>query len=251
MVLAVSLLPDWESWGTATGGATAQAVARIVLVVLAAGVAGLLGAPVLRRLPVPAEDDGAPAADYRLLASWRVLPAVLATVTAALAAGVVCSLPWPLVPASLAVVMVAPLLGYVDLRTHLLPDPLTLAATVVATAALVACCVAAGRPGALLLALACAVGCGLAFLVLALLGAGIGLGDVKLVVVLAGTAGVLGVGSVLLMLVASVVIGGAVALALVVRGRLGRRDPVAFGPCLLLGWWVAVLWSGLALVTVT
>lgn len=64
---------------------------------------------------------------------------------------------------------------------------------------------------------------------------GLGLGDVKLVAVLGMSLGWLGWGEVALGALLGFVIGAVVGLALVLGGRVGRRDHLPFGPFLAAG----------------
>jgi leader peptidase (prepilin peptidase)/N-methyltransferase len=71
--------------------------------------------------------------------------------------------------------------------------------------------------------------------------AGLGLGDVKLAVPLAIGLGLVGPVNAALGLVIAFASGGLAALIVLVRTR--RRDAqLAFGPWLLLGFWVAAVW---------
>jgi leader peptidase (prepilin peptidase) / N-methyltransferase len=193
------------------------------------------------------EADGTPAADYRQLARWRPLPLVAGLAAAAVAGSLVWTVPWPLLPSVLSVAAAAPLLAYVDLRAHLLPDPLTLAASAVAIVALAAGCLATSHGRTLLLALGIGLATSAVFLGLAVIGGGLGLGDVKLVFVLSATAAALSVAAAILQLVLAVALGGLTAVVLVVSRRRDRKAHLPFGPFLLAGWWLALLWEGLAL----
>jgi len=74
------------------------------------------------------------------------------------------------------------------------------------------------------------------FLFLALLGRGaMGAGDVKLA---AALGAVLGLPLILPALLLGALGGGAAALLLLVTGRAGRKDPMAYGPYLALGAWL-------------
>jgi leader peptidase (prepilin peptidase)/N-methyltransferase len=220
---------------------------RIALL-LAVAVAAAVGSPmVLRALPVPTEDDGTPAADYRRLAGWRLLPAVAGLAAGVLAASVLWTVPWPLMPSVLAVAVAAPLLAYVDLRAHLLPDPVTLAASAVATVALATGCLATAHLRTLLAALGIGLATSALFVGAALVGGGLGLGDAKLVFVLSATATAVGLSGAVLLPVLALLLGGVTALFLVVTGRRDRKAHLPFGPALIAGWWLAVLWEGAAL----
>ena len=75
------------------------------------------------------------------------------------------------------------------------------------------------------------------------LAGGLGMGDAKLAGVLALTAGLVGGAAALTAPVAGVLLGGAVAVAPRPRSgaRTGARGSVPFGPCLLAGFWLAVV----------
>lgn len=144
------------------------------------------------------------------------------------------------VPLWRTALLVAPLLVlltaacWVDLRAHRLPNRLLGAAGVL----VVALAVLAGAWSALLVG----AGLGLALLLLALARTGLGLGDVKLEAVLGTWLGVWGPWTAVQGLLAGLVIGGAVALALVLAGRADRRTAIALGPSLLAG--ALLAWAG-------
>jgi leader peptidase (prepilin peptidase)/N-methyltransferase len=236
------LVPDWLANTHQTGAGWVWL--RIGLTAVVAVVAGVGSPVVLGFMTSPVEDDGALAADYRVLSQWRPLTLAAGLAAAALGGFLVWTVPWPLVPAVLAVATAAPLLAYVDVRAHLLPDPVTLAATVGAVIALTAGCLATARGRTLLLALGIGLATAALFLGLALMGGGLGFGDVKLVFVLVATTTALSVAGAILMLVVAVALGGLTALALVATGRRDRKAHVPFGPFLLAGWWLALLWEG-------
>jgi leader peptidase (prepilin peptidase)/N-methyltransferase len=236
------LVPDWLANSHQTGAAFLWL--RLLLTAAAAALAAGLSPIVLAGMASPVEDDGTAAADYPQLARWRPLPLVAALGAAAVAGSLAWTVPWPLVAAALAIAVAAPLLTYVDVRAHLLPDPVTLAATVAATIALVAGCLATGHGRTLLVALGLGLAASLLFLGLTLLGGGLGFGDVKLVFVLVATAAAVDVTGALVVLVLAVALGGLTALVLVVSRRRDRKAHLPFGPFLLAGWWLALLWEG-------
>jgi leader peptidase (prepilin peptidase)/N-methyltransferase len=167
------------------------------------------------------------------------LPVVSALLCAALG---VATGPRPELLVWLLVTPVGVLLAAVDLRVHRLPDVLTLP---LAPTALVLLGVAALLPehagswtGALLGALAMSGG----FLVLHLISpAGMGFGDVKLALTAGAVLGWYGWGAVLLGAFLGFLLGGLHGLALIVLRRGGRRTEMPFGPCLLLGAYLALL----------
>jgi leader peptidase (prepilin peptidase)/N-methyltransferase len=84
----------------------------------------------------------------------------------------------------------------------------------------------------------------LLYLLLALVyPAGLGLGDVKLAAPLGLYLGWLGWSSALVGLVAAFLVGGLVGIVLLASGRAGRRTAVPFGPSMLVGALLAVLWA--------
>lgn len=123
---------------------------------------------------------------------------------------------------------------WVDLRVHRLPNRLLGAAAVlvVTRAVLVGAWSALGV----------SAGLGLALLVLALARTGLGMGDVKLEAVLGTWLGTSGPWTAVQGLVGGLVIGGVVALALLMAGRAGRRTAIALGPSLLAG--AVLAWAG-------
>ena len=75
--------------------------------------------------------------------------------------------------------------------------------------------------------------------------AGLGFGDVKLAVPVGMALGWYGWDAVLYGTFAGFLLAAGYGGALVLAGRAGRRTPVAFGPCIALGAFVAVLAWGL------
>lgn len=74
-------------------------------------------------------------------------------------------------------------------------------------------------------------------------GRAMGFGDVKLAPVLAGTLAWVGVSSALTGLLTAFVLGGGLGLVLMLTGRARRGTHLAFGPFLLLGALVGLLWG--------
>jgi leader peptidase (prepilin peptidase)/N-methyltransferase len=137
------------------------------------------------------------------------------------------------------------LLGSVDLVVHRLPDRVTYPALVVCATALVVDAAVCGSWGALLRALLAAVAAAApAALGWVLSPAGIGLGDVKLLALLGLVLGWFGWGALVAGLFLGLVVGSAVALALMAAGRAGLRTAVPFGPPLFAGAVLALLLVG-------
>ncbi|RIQ18386.1 prepilin peptidase [Jiangella rhizosphaerae] len=201
--------------------------------------------------PVPPElvEGGRPATPipYRDLAAAPRLAAWLAVATAAVwallalardgAAGAPEDLPAYLVVGLLGVAM-----AYVDLRTQLLPDWLTLTAFGAAGAWLTVAAALTGDWGAYGRAWAAAGACLAFYLLLALLRpADLGLGDVKLSASLGLLLGWAGWTTVASGVFLAFLAGGVIGIVLLVAGRAGRRTTLPFGPPMLLGALAALL----------
>jgi len=242
-----------------------------VLVVALFGIVGVLGGlavpAIVRRLPVHAvespEVDGTLDADSLLEVygpdrphhAAEVAPPDFVAIAAARHLNRWCALvgvvvfgllgllaPPAALPSALVVALAALPLAYVDLREHLLPERIVWPTAALVSAVLVLQAAVSSRWGALLTAVIVAAVCFAGFLLLAVLaGGGFGLGDVQLVTVLALSAAWVGVGTAVLAMVLAILLGGVVSLGLLGLRRITRRQAVAFGPFLLLGWWGALL----------
>ena len=163
-----------------------------------------------------------------------------------LVAGVLNSL-WPPVVAGTYVLALvwALTLALIDIEVRRLPDALVLPAYPVAAALLTVCSAITADWTSLLTAAACAGGAVAGFLALALLSPGaegLGLGDVKLAGVLGGMLGWLDWFNAVMGLLTGFVLGGLVALILLVRKRADRKSRMPFGPAMIMG---AYLWCAL------
>jgi leader peptidase (prepilin peptidase)/N-methyltransferase len=78
-------------------------------------------------------------------------------------------------------------------------------------------------------------------------GRGMGLGDVKLAPLLGGSLGAIGVVESAAGLLIALVIGAVVGGALLAGGKVGRRQAIAFGPFMILGWFLTMV-AGVVLV---
>lgn len=184
---------------------------------------------------------------YASIAAMDRLPALLAVVAGA--AGAV--LGWARAgEPDLAAFLVLGILGtgmaYVDLRRHLLPDWFTVPALASGAALLGVAALSGGADPSTAYWRAWA-GAGLLLLVYLLLAlvypAGLGLGDVKLAGALGLHLGWLGWSYPVVGTVAAFLIGGVVSIVLLLAGRATRRTAVPFGPSMLLGALVAVVWA--------
>jgi leader peptidase (prepilin peptidase)/N-methyltransferase len=149
---------------------------------------------------------------------------------------------WAALPAYLLFAWLAVGLVWIDADVHRLPDGLVLPAypallvlVVVATAGL-------GDWAALVRALACmAVMYGLYFLMAIISPSSLGFGDVKLSGLIGLLLGWLGVADAFVGLLAGFVVGGLIAVVMLVGRRVGMRSHIAFGPSMLAGAFVALV----------
>lgn len=162
---------------------------------------------------------------------WE-LPAI--AVLVALAAVIVG--PRPAVVPIVALAAVTPELVRVDAREHRLPNRIVLPCYAACGAGLVAAAASGGAP---VVALVSGAATAAFYAVLSACG-GMGMGDVKLGGVLGLSAGLLGMSAAVLAPLAGFVLGGAAAVV-ALRNGAGR---IPFGPCLLGGYWIAVIVAG-------
>ena len=151
---------------------------------------------------------------------------------------------WSLLPAYLFLGAVGAALTLIDLDVHRLPDLLVLPSYPIALGLLLVPTVVTGHWDALLRALLAGLSLFVAYLVLALVspgGGGLGFGDVKLAGVLGLLLGWLGWSPVIVSAFAAFVAGGVTALLLLLVGRASRSSHIAFGPSMILGAWVALM----------
>lgn len=127
-------------------------------------------------------------------------------------------------------------LAFIDLDVQRLPDAIQLPAYPVLALLLAACAWATADWGAFVRALLAGLILWLLYLILALVpGGGIGFGDVKLAGLLGMLLGWLSWAHVMVGTMATFLIGGVVALGVLVLAKKGRRDEFAYGPSMLLG----------------
>lgn len=215
------------------------------VVLVSAAVAGLLalGVPaLLRRLPEPADDP--PVVSYATLAGW----APLLPVAVALSAAVAGPLAWWVDPARLMVAL-APLtplcvlLAYVDWRVRRLPKTPILVATAVGLGLLGVEWLWTRDTGAALTALAGLVVARSAFWLLwRLVPHAMGFGDVRLAALVGLVLGRLGWEHLAVGLWAGLAIFGVwgIGRAVARRSRTAMREPLAYGPFMMLGMLVGV-----------
>ncbi len=151
--------------------------------------------------------------------------------------------PWPALLPYLVLVPAGLALAAIDADVHRLPNAITLPLVPVELALLAGASAATGDWTSLRRAglAALLVGGGFLLLALVLYGRSVGMGDAKLIVSLAAVLGWLSWGHVLLGLWLGFVLGGVVALGLLLARRAGRGTHLAFGPYLVVGTLVALL----------
>jgi len=149
-----------------------------------------------------------------------------------------------LLPAYLYLGAIGAALAFIDLDVHRLPDLIVLPSYPVALVLLLVPTVVTGQWGWLLRALLAGLVLFVVYFVLALVspgGGGLGFGDVKLAGLLGLLLGWLGWGAVIVSVLAAFVIGGLIAVFLLVVRRASRSSHIAFGPSMILGAWVALM----------
>ena len=140
--------------------------------------------------------------------------------------------------------MIGAALTFIDLDVHRLPDLIVLPSYPIAFVLLLVPTVVTGDWSALLRAVLASLALYAGYLVLALLspgGGGLGFGDVKLAGLLGLLLGWLAWGPAIVSVFAAFVIGGVIALILLLTRRTSRSSSIAFGPSMILGAWVALM----------
>lgn len=126
-------------------------------------------------------------------------------------------------------------LAFIDLSHRRVPNKIVLPATAVAAVWVTAAALTTGEPGMAGEALGSgAAGFALLF-VIALVSGGMGFGDVKLAAFIGIACGRFGWEVFVLGVFAAFIVGGVVALALLLAGRSGRKDAIPFAPMLCAG----------------
>ena len=151
---------------------------------------------------------------------------------------------WSLLPAYLYLGAIGAALTFIDLDVHRLPDLIVLPSYPIAFVLLLVPTVVNGQWGWLLRGVLGGLALYLGYLVLMLIspgGGGLGFGDVKLAGVLGLLLGWLGWGPVLVSVFAAFLLGGVIALTLLLARRASRSSHIAFGPSMIVGAWVALM----------
>lgn len=207
---------------------------------------GLAGPLLIARLREPeSEPSGPPRPTYEKVAGTPHLAAGLAVAGAGFGSLVGWQVGWtPVLGAWAYLVAVCLLLGWVDARTRLLPTQLIAPSYGVIVALILGAAVLdrdAGRIwGACLGWLAMG---GFYFVMWQIGPRGLGYGDVRLSGLLALCLGYLGWGQLITGLYAGFLLGGFSSLVLVLTRRVNRKTQIPFGPFMMLGALVGLVWG--------
>ena len=175
--------------------------------------------------------------------SWWLAGAVAVT-WASLAFRIGGQAHWTLLPAYLYLGAIGAALTLIDLDVHRLPDLIVLPSYPIVFVLLLVPTVVTGQWEALLRGVLAGLALFVGYLMLALIspgGGGLGLGDVKLAGVLGLLLGWLGWSPAIVSVLAAFIIGGFIALILLLLRRTSRSSSIAFGPSMILGAWVALM----------
>lgn len=217
-----------------------------LVTMLVAGLGGLLVPVLIRAVPEPDE----PAADKEPYAAIAAMPGLawrsaVASALFGLGIGLTTGLEWSLVwLAPLVPVCVA--LGLIDWRTRLLPRRIVVPTTLAAIVAVAAVGLLTDRTADPVRALLAMLAVRSFFWLLwAVRSAGMGFGDVRLAAIVGLVLGWVGWGATLIGVwvgfIVFVIPG--VTLALVRRDRSLMRKPQPYGPFMLFGAWVGLVWG--------
>ena len=149
-----------------------------------------------------------------------------------------------MLPAYLYLGVVGVALASIDLDVHRLPDVLVLPSVPVVLVLLLVPSAAGGQWGALGRAALAGVVLFAGYFLLMIVspgGGGLGFGDVKLSIVLGMLLGWVGWGPVIVSVMAAFVLGGLVSVVLLALRRVSRQSSIAFGPAMIAGAWVALV----------
>ena len=148
---------------------------------------------------------------------------------------------WTL-PAYLCMVTATVALGFIDLKSHRLPNRVLGFGTAVGFLFLAGGALLEGQAGGLVEALSTGLGYFVALLIPALLTRGaIGMGDVKLAFLLGLFAGYHGWETAVVALVSAFLAAGAAGVLLLASRRVTRRDHLPFGPFMVASAWFAIV----------
>ena len=149
-----------------------------------------------------------------------------------------------LLPAYLAFIAATLGLSLIDLDHQLLPNRVLFPSTgIFAALLLVGGLVDAGMGDLLRAALAGVTYFAFLLVVAIVARGGFGMGDVKLAFLLGLAMGFRSWGSLVVGIILAILLGGVASGLLLLFGRKGRKAKFAYGPYLVLGSWVAVVWG--------
>ncbi len=164
------------------------------------------------------------------------------------------SMPWSSLAGSIASVLallaylylaaISIALALIDIDTHTLPNRMVVPSYLVGAVLLGASGVLAGNGAALLSAVIGAASLFAVYFTLALVyPRGMGMGDVKLAGMLGLFLGFLGWQTIVVGAFAAFLLGGVYAIILVVLRKASGKTALPFGPWMLLGAWLGILWG--------
>ena len=151
---------------------------------------------------------------------------------------------WSLLPAYLYLGAIGAALTLIDLDVHRLPDLIVLPSYPIVFVLLLVPTVVTSQWGALLRAVLAGLALYVGHFVLAFISPraeGLGMGDVKLAGVLGLSLGWLGWRPAVLSAFVAFVIGGVIAVVLLLTRHASRQSHIALGPSMLLGAWVVLM----------
>jgi leader peptidase (prepilin peptidase) / N-methyltransferase len=149
-----------------------------------------------------------------------------------------------LLPALLYLAAISIALTMIDLELRRLPNAIVLPSYPVAAVLLTLAALAQGEPGRLVgAAIAGASLYAFYFLLLLVYPRGMGFGDVKLAGVLGLYLGWFGWEYAVCGAFFGFLLGGVFGLLLMVLGRAGRKTLIPFGPYMIVGAWLALIWA--------
>lgn len=157
------------------------------------------------------------------------------------------SMPIPLFAVALAYLVLAVItvvLTVIDLRRRRLPNAIVLPAYPVILGLLALACFGGAEWSALGRAVVGSVVlCGFYAILRLLPSGGMGGGDVKLAAVIGLSMGWVGWGAVVVGGLAAFLLGGMFGTVLLLTRRADRRTAIPFGPWMLLGTWIGIIWG--------
>jgi leader peptidase (prepilin peptidase)/N-methyltransferase len=151
---------------------------------------------------------------------------------------------WALLPAFVVFGTATLALALIDLDHQLIPNRVLFPALGLGAGFLVAGAIIAGSAGQLERGVLGAIGYFLFLLVVALIArGGFGMGDVKLALFLGLFLGYLGWDALVVGFVTAILLGGVASILVMVLTSKGKGSKFAYGPYLVAGAWLGVLWG--------